>query len=69
MRANREETLREEDFPRKFRILCPVIRMFNTECICNCGFSFQERFQETEAIKAGDPQGFYVGCPRCGEEA
>ena len=69
MRANREKTLRQGDFPRKFRIPCPVIRMFKAECICNCGFSFQERFQETEAIKAEDLQGFYVGCPRCGEEA
>ena len=57
------------DFPKEFRITRPGIMMFKAEFICNCGFSFQETFQGTEVIKAEDLQGFYVRCPRCGEEA
>ncbi len=43
--------------------------MFKAGFICTCGFSFEEIFQEREVIKAEDVQGFYVRCPRCGEEA
>jgi hypothetical protein len=69
MRANWEKTLRQGGFPKKIPDCDPLIVMFKAEFICNCGFSFQETFQDTEVIKAEDLQGFYVRCPRCGEEA
>jgi hypothetical protein len=69
MRANWEKTLRKGDFQKEFRITRPGIMMFKAKFICNCGFSFQETFQEAEVIKAEDLQGFYARCPRCGEEA
>jgi len=43
--------------------------MFEAEFVCTCGFTFKERFQETEVPLAADLENFYVRCPRCGEEA
>jgi hypothetical protein len=56
-------------FPKKISNCGALIAMFKAEFICNCGFSFQETFQNMEVIKAEDIRGFYVRCPRCGEEA
>jgi phage terminase large subunit GpA-like protein len=43
--------------------------MFEAEFVCTCGFTFKERFLETEVFLAADLENFYVRCPRCGEEA
>jgi len=42
--------------------------MLEAKFICSCGFSFQEPFQDNEAVTPDDPEVFYARCPRCGEE-
>ncbi len=43
--------------------------MFDAEFVCACGFTFKERFLETEVSQVEDLEDFYARCPRCGEEA
>jgi phage terminase large subunit GpA-like protein len=43
--------------------------MVKAEFLCNCGFTFEETFHESEVSKTEDFDRFYVRCPRCGEEA